>query len=69
MVTEIIEQEDVRPYYTDINEWIRDGITRFAIYSLRDKYLISAGKFSSMDKIRNIYYLHPQNNKQPITKW
>lgn len=67
MVTEIIKQEDVRPYFNTLDKWIRDGITKYAVYQLIGKWIYKSKVNSDVNRIRyKNSGLKPIN---PLKRW
>ena len=64
MVTETIEQEDIKPDYLEIKCWIGFGITGDAIRVCRHKWRIKN------DSLNYHMYRNSQNKyKQPVNRW
>ena len=69
MVTDIVKNEDIHPDFMNINDWIIDGITIYAILACRNEWCKNdIKKFIPVNCIRNLTD-HSYKHINPITKW
>ena len=67
MVTDTIKQKDVNPLYMNIHNWIRVGITNFAVPVCRDIWGRKSNTESDRYTTRNTTFDHKPI--LPLKKW